>query len=145
MQLWKKRKYVHHIVYQIQKNIKLCMPYILIKIINIASRLLLLCCYINKLWSICGAEKKGFRYREHCFYLEWHHGRASKCRKIYRHNVSMVKQSRICSRYFSILLSLNSVMSLYRKLQGSGPPIPSISGRDVAHRFGENSLRGVHG
>lgn len=39
---------------------KLCMPYILIKMVNIASRLLLLCCYINKLWSICGAEKKAF-------------------------------------------------------------------------------------
>lgn len=42
---------------------KLCMSYILIKLMPIlqpASRLLLLCCYVNKTWRICGAERKAF-------------------------------------------------------------------------------------
>lgn len=49
--------------------------------------------------------------RTHC-YLKWRHSRASKSRKIYRHSVPMVKQSRICSRHFSILLSLISILSI---------------------------------
>jgi len=34
------------------------------------------------------------------FHRKQHHVRASKSRKIYRHNVPIVKQSRICSRRF---------------------------------------------
>ena len=80
-----------------------------------------------------------FRAIKHSFYRKQQHIRSKAKRP--RHNVPIAKQSRICSRCFFPPFFFDLVISLCRKLQGGGPPIPYFRSRcDALRRWNFASM-----